>query len=218
MCPDHKNTPQIAVALLGNRPKLLFAPGRILARDEPNPGGKIAPRPESIRVGDSGGNSARTNDADSGNALQSLARLIRTMLHSEPPLDRANHRLQRLELSCQYDQARTSINGHAFIALLRNDRQQLFEPLASLRSHNTEFSQMRPQRIDYLGPLPQQKIARPVLHQPALLLGRLRPHKSHRRPANRLADRLGVRCVVLVALDVGLHVLRRHQTNLMTEL
>src|SRR5262245_22647955 len=43
MCPDHKNTPQIAVALLGNRPKLLFAPGRILARDEPNPGGKIAP-------------------------------------------------------------------------------------------------------------------------------------------------------------------------------
>jgi hypothetical protein len=39
-------------------------------------------------------------------------------------------------------------------------------------------------------------------------------HKSHRRPANRLADRLGVGCVIFVALDVGLHVLRRHQTNL----
>jgi hypothetical protein len=40
------------------------------------------------------------------------------------------------------------------------------------------LSQMRPQRIDYLRPLPQQKIARAVLHQPALLRGRLDPHKS----------------------------------------
>src|SRR6516162_8617195 len=104
-------------------------------------------------------------------------RASRTMLHGETPLDRANHRVQRLELSCQYDQARTGINGQTFIALVRNDRQQLLEPLASLCSHNTELSQMRPQRIDHLGPLPQQKIARPVLHQPALLLGRLHPHK-----------------------------------------
>jgi hypothetical protein len=32
----------------------------------------------------------------SGDALQSLARLICAMLHSEPLLYRANHRLQRL--------------------------------------------------------------------------------------------------------------------------
>jgi hypothetical protein len=51
---------------------------------------------------------------------------------------------------------------------------------------------MRPQRIDHLGLLPQQKIACSMLHQPALLLGRLRSHKSHRRPANRLTYR---RCV-----------------------
>jgi hypothetical protein len=71
--------------------------------------------------------------------------------------------------------------------------------------------------MDHLGLLPQQKIARSMLHQPALLLGQLRPHKSHRRPANRLADRLGVCRIVFVALDVSLHVLRRHQTNLVTE-
>ena len=41
MCPDHKNTPQVAVPLLRDRPKPLFAPGAILSRDEPNPGGKI---------------------------------------------------------------------------------------------------------------------------------------------------------------------------------
>jgi hypothetical protein len=76
---------------------------------------------------------------------------------------------------------------------------------------------MRPQRIDHLGLLPQQQIARAMLHQPALLLGRLDLHKTHGRAANRLADRLGVGRVVLVALDVSLHVFRRHQTNLVTE-
>jgi hypothetical protein len=66
--------------------------------------------------------------------------------------------------------------------------------------------------------LPQQQIARAMLHQPALLLGRLDLHKTHGRATNRLADRLGVGRIVLVALDVSLYVLRRHQTNLVTEL
>ena len=72
---------------------------------------------------------ARTNGADPGDALQSLARLVGAMLQSEPPLDRANHRMQRLQLRRQYDQARTGINGQTFISLVRNDRQQLLEPL-----------------------------------------------------------------------------------------
>ena len=60
------------------------------------------------------------------------------MLHNEPLLDRANHRLQRLELSCQYDQA-ARINGQSGIAFVRNNGEQLLEPLASLRSHNPEL-------------------------------------------------------------------------------
>src|SRR6516162_1095476 len=218
MRPHNKNTPQIAVALLRDRPKLVLAASRILSRDEPNPGGKITPRPECLRVRDRGGNSARPNDADPVDALQSLARLIGAMLHSEPLLDRANHRMQRLKLCRQYDQARTRINRQAFILLVRNDRQQLLEPLASLRCHNPELGQMRPQRIGNLGLLPQQKIARAMLHQPALLFGRLHRHKTHGRPANRLTARFRVNRVVLVALDVSLHVFRRHQTNLVTEL
>src|SRR2546425_10419044 len=57
-----------------------------------------------------------------------------------------------------------------------------------------------------------------MLHQPALLLGRLYSHKSHGRPANRLTARCRVNRIVLVALDVGLDVLRRHQTHLVTKL
>ena len=63
--------------------------------------------------------------------------------------------VQRLQLRCQYDQARTGINGQTGILFVRNDRQQLFEPFASLRSHDTELGHMRPQRIDHLGLLPQ---------------------------------------------------------------
>src|SRR3954465_1477443 len=105
--PTTRMRRQIAVTLFRDRPKLLFAPGRILSRYEPHPGGKITARPKGIRVGHRGGYGARANDADPGDALQSLVFFIRTMLHNEPLLDRANHRLQRLELCCQHDQART---------------------------------------------------------------------------------------------------------------
>src|SRR4051794_14741442 len=48
MRPDHKNAAQIAVTLFRDRPKLLFAPGRILSRYEPHPGGKITARPKGM--------------------------------------------------------------------------------------------------------------------------------------------------------------------------
>jgi hypothetical protein len=120
MCPDHKNTSQVAVTLLGDRSKLLFAAGRILSWNQPNPGGKITTRPERLRIRDSGGNSARANDADPGDAQQSLARLIGAVLHKEPFLDRSNQRLQRLKLRRQDDQAGTGINGQTGIVFVRS--------------------------------------------------------------------------------------------------
>src|SRR5512140_1791946 len=77
---------------------------------------------------------------------------------------------------------------------------------------------MRPQSIDQLGPLPHQQIAYPMLHQLALLLGRFDHYKPHGWAPDRFADSLGIGGIVLVALDVGLYILRRHQPNLMPEL
>src|ERR1700682_518152 len=59
----------------------------------------------------------------------------------------------------------------------------------------------------------QQHLRRRLLdtldgHQPLLHLG----------PAHRLADRLGVGLVVLVAADIGLHVLRRDHHQLVAQL
>ena len=44
--------------------------------------------------------------------------------------------------------------------------------------HNAELGQMPPQGIDQLGPLPHQKIARPMQHQTALLLCRFDLYKT----------------------------------------
>ena len=77
---------------------------------------------------------------------------------------------------------------------------------------------MRPQGIDHLGPLSHQKVAHPMQHQPALLLTNLIcTNRMFGTLVACLADRLGVSGIVLMALQIGLHVSRRHQSNLVAE-
>src|SRR5258708_19736282 len=77
---------------------------------------------------------------------------------------------------------------------------------------------MRPQCIDQLGALAHQQIACSMQHQLALLLGRLNPYETHGWAPHRLTDCLRVGGIVLIALDVGLHILRWHQTDLVAQL
>jgi len=55
------------------------------------------------------------------------------------------------------------------------------------------------------------RISRAQAHQHlcGLLLGGLDRHKAHPRPAHRLADRLGIGGIVLVARHIRLDPLRR---------
>jgi hypothetical protein len=93
--------------------------------------------------------------------------------------------------------ARASIGNR--VVFVRHDREQFRAPRVALRRNDAELGQVRSESVDALGALTYQQIARAVLHQLALLLGRLDPHKAHRRSSNRLADRLGVSGIVLVA-------------------
>jgi hypothetical protein len=54
-------------------------------------------------------------------------------------------------------------------------------------------------------------------HHHALLLHGFHGNKAHGRPAHRLANRLSVGRIVLLAFDVGLHVARRHQPDIVPE-
>src|SRR6516162_7070993 len=76
--------------------------------------------------------------------------------------------------------------------------------------------------------MPAQSVhqTRTLAHQPlpatvqqhgSLLVSRLDRHKAHRRALNSLTNRFRIGGIVLVALDVRLHVLRRHQSHLVAK-
>src|SRR5260370_2944635 len=72
-------------------------------------------------------------------------------------------------------------------------------------------------RINHRGLLPDEEMARAMEHQAALLFRRLGRHEPDVGSGDRLADRLGVGGIVLLPLDVGLHVGRRHQPHGMAD-
>ncbi len=65
--------------------------------------------------------------------------------------------------------------------------------------------------------LTHQKLPAAMQHQARLLLFGLRRHKSHRWPRHRLTDRGRIVRVILAALEIGLHIARRHQPHRVTE-
>jgi hypothetical protein len=76
---------------------------------------------------------------------------------------------------------------------------------------------MGAQRIDRHRPLTNEQIARPVHHQHRLLIDVLDRNEPHRGSRHSFADRRRIRRIVLVALDIGLPVGRRHQLDLMAQ-
>jgi hypothetical protein len=100
---------------------------------------------------------------------------------------------------------------------LIGDAAEFLQPLPALSGDDAELGHVGAKGIDELRALTHQLIAHSVLHQSALLLRRLDRNEAHGRPPNRLADRLGIGRIVLVAFDVGLYVLGRHQPNLVAK-
>src|SRR5437016_1153171 len=67
---------QIAIALFADTAELVLAPARVLLRHKPDPGRKIPPRSESLRISDAGDQSRGEHRTNAGNLIQPLARLI----------------------------------------------------------------------------------------------------------------------------------------------
>src|ERR1035441_5335150 len=69
---DHQNASQIAIASFRDRPELLFAAGRILARHQPDPGREVTPRSENLRIRDGRRDRGGSDKTNSGDALEPL--------------------------------------------------------------------------------------------------------------------------------------------------
>ena len=70
---------------------------------------------------------------------------------------------------------------------------------------------MASDRIEQHGALAHQQIPGPMKNENTLSLRAFDRHEPHGRPGHRFADRLGIRHVVLLAFDIGLHIGGRHQ-------
>ena len=95
--------------------------------------------------------------------------------------------------------------------------EELRHVARSLRHHHPELRTMPAQRVDRHHPLTAQQLARAMQHQQRLLRDALHRHEAHLRPLHRLADRRRIGSIVLVRLDVGAHVLRRQDADLVPE-
>ena len=74
---------------------------------------------------------------------------------------------------------------------------------------------MSSDRIDDCRLLTNEQMACAMEHQAALLFDRLRRNEPHACPRHRFADCLRIGTIVLLPLDVGLYVSRRHEADRM---
>src|SRR5262245_747390 len=137
--PDDQHAPQVSIALLGDGSQPLLAAGRILARDDADPGRKVAPRLEDRSIRNRGDNGTRAEDANARNGLEPFAVLAFAMLREKALLDRANLGLARGDLRNKRRQAGAPILGQAGIAGIGDDCKQRLEAVVALRSDNTEL-------------------------------------------------------------------------------
>src|SRR5215472_6074096 len=85
-------------------------------------------------------------------------------------------------------------------------------------THYAELAEVRAQCVDGLCALTDEEIAHAVLHELCLLLRSLYRHSADCRTLDRLTARRSIDRIVLVALDIGLHILGRHQPHIVPEL
>src|SRR6516162_538420 len=71
-----KQAAQIAIALLADAAKLVFAPARVLLGHEADPGRKVAPRSECLWISDARDHSRGQHRTDAGDLVQPLAGLV----------------------------------------------------------------------------------------------------------------------------------------------
>jgi hypothetical protein len=106
---------------------------------------------------------------------------------------------------------------HSFVVEIGNNPEQFFDALAANWRDDPKLGKMGTDRIDHCRLLANEQVTGAMEHQAALLLGCLGRHEPHVCLGDRLADGLSVGGIVLVSLDVGLHVGRRHQARRMTK-
>ena len=124
-------------------------------------------------------------------------------------------RLEHLQLGAKRRNTGTCDIGQPFVIAITGDLEQLFNTSASDRGNDTELGKVSSDCVDDGRLLTNEQMACAMEHQAALLLGRLRRDEPHVCPGHRFADCFRVGRIVLLPLDVGFYVSRRHKAHRM---
>src|SRR6266436_9829270 len=189
----------------------------MLLRNEPNPGREVTSRSEGPGVSNTRDQSGRQYRTDPGNVMKALARLVGPVPGHDHPIKLQDLLLEAEQLSAERGKARTGNLRHPFVARVGNNMQQFRDSFAPDRGDNAELGEVRSDRINHRGLLPDEQMACAVKHQAALLLRCLCWHEPHVGSGDRLANSLSVGHVVLLPFDVGLYIGWWHQSDGMAE-
>src|SRR5262245_49640265 len=140
---DDQHAPQVSIALLGDGSQPLLAAGRILARDDADPGREVTPRLEDRSIRNRGDNGTRAEDANARNGLKPFAVPVFAMLSEKALLDGTNLGLARGNLRHKRREASACILGQAGIATVGDDCKQNLQTVMALWSDDAELSQTR---------------------------------------------------------------------------
>src|SRR5262245_21302946 len=189
----------------------------MLSRHKANPRSETATRREGLPISHFGhqrGGDDRTNARD---LLQPPAFFTRAVPGMDTLLDRHNLCPDSRILASKHVEAEPRGRWNAIILLVSNDLEQLCRAIATLSRDKAKLGHVPTNGIRQHRSLTNQKLPAAMQHQARLLLFRLRRHKPHRRPRNRLADCGSVFGIVFVALQIGFYVARQQQPHRVAE-
>ena len=149
--------------------------------------------------------------------MKALARFVGPVPGHDQSIELHNLLLETEQLSAERGETCAGNLGHPPVAWVGNNMQKFRNPFAPDRRDNAKLGKVRADRIDHCSLLADEQMARAVEHQTALLLGRLGGYEAHVCPGDRFADGFGVSGIILLPLDVGLHLGRRHQSYSVTQ-
>src|SRR5262249_49059126 len=212
--PMHQELAEIAVAAFADAEQAFLPPGGMLARHQPQPGGKLPAVLERTRIADRGHQGRRREGANAGNRHEALTLGMRRGQGGEFLLIIGQLLLQSRKLLHQFpkhllaQRCELVLFGHE---LLHHGLTKLRHPFGH---HDAILMHQSMHFIDQSRPFADAPLTHAMERLDILLVDVLDRHKAHGRTRHRFRDGLGITAVVFVRLDIRLHELGRHELHL----
>ncbi len=187
------------------------APGAVLRRHQPLPGGELAPVLEVARVGNGSEHRRRGYRADAGDRGDALCHFVAFDVAFYLYLAKGDGFIEPREVGPGFSE-KTAHHQRQRCVLFQL-RQRPCQHLCRASAPDPKLSEQTTQPIDQRRAFLAPSLAQPVPRQTRLLLDRLHRHEAHIRLPHRRANRLGIVAIILrrPTLAKRLDELRRHE-------